>query len=109
MKDPHQCTQCIRDQASEAERKSGLGAALADTQPMFGGFWAAAADGFCFTSPRILHPEPGIQVAQGYDFCDLAFITTNDGVIAIDAGTTPTGSRPHSAASTRLPTARSAT
>jgi glyoxylase-like metal-dependent hydrolase (beta-lactamase superfamily II) len=76
------------DQAAEAMRKSGLGVAPADTQLMFGGFWATAADGFRFTSPRILRPEPGIQVAQGYDFADLAFITTGDGVIAIDAGTT---------------------
>src|SRR5713101_3039409 len=76
------------DQAAEAERKSGLGAAPADTQLWFGGFWATAQDGFRFTSPRILRPEPGIQVAQGYDFCDLAFITTSDGVVAIDAGTT---------------------
>src|SRR6185437_6944003 len=53
------------DQAAEAERKSGLGTAPADTQLMFGGFWATAADGFRFTSPRILRPEPGIQVAQG--------------------------------------------
>jgi glyoxylase-like metal-dependent hydrolase (beta-lactamase superfamily II) len=76
------------DQAAEAMRKSGLGAAPADTHLMFGGFWATAADGFRYTSPRILRPESGIQVAQGYDFADLAFITTSDGVIAIDAGTT---------------------
>ena len=76
------------DQAAEAERKSGLGAAPAGTQLMFGGFWATAAGGFRFTSPRILRPEPGIQIAQGYDFADLAFITTSDGVVAIDAGTT---------------------
>ena len=75
------------EQAAEAMRKSGLGAAPADTQLMFGGFWATAQDGFRFTSPRILRPEPGIQVAQGYDFGDLAFITTGDGVVAIDAGT----------------------
>jgi glyoxylase-like metal-dependent hydrolase (beta-lactamase superfamily II) len=77
------------DQAAEAEHRSGLDAAPAGTQLMFGGFWATAADGFRFTSPRILRPEPGIQVAQGYDFSDLAFITTSDGVVAIDAGTTP--------------------
>jgi hypothetical protein len=46
------------DQAAEAERKSGLGAAPADTQLMFGGFWATAQDGFRFTSPRILRPDP---------------------------------------------------
>jgi len=67
------------EQAAEAMRKSGLGAAPADTQLMFGGFWATARDGFRFTSPRILRPEPGIQVAQGYDFGDFAFITTDDG------------------------------
>jgi glyoxylase-like metal-dependent hydrolase (beta-lactamase superfamily II) len=76
------------DRAAEAGRRSGLAAAPAGTQLMFGGFWATAQDGFRFTSPRILRPEPGIQVAQGYDFCDLAFITTSDGVVAIDAGTT---------------------
>ncbi len=76
------------EQAAEAMRKSGLGTAPAGTQLMFGGFWATARDGFRFTSPRILRPEPGIQVAQGYDFSDLALITTSDGVVAIDAGTT---------------------
>jgi glyoxylase-like metal-dependent hydrolase (beta-lactamase superfamily II) len=74
-------------QAAEAMRKSGLGAVPASTRLMFGGFWATAHDGFRFTSPRILRPEPGIQVAQGYDFADLAFITTSDGAVAIDAGT----------------------
>ncbi len=76
------------DQAAEAERKSGLAAAPAGTRLMFGGFWATAADGFRFTSPTIVRPEAGIQVAQGYDFSDLAFITTSAGVVAIDAGTT---------------------
>ena len=76
------------DQAADAARKSGLGTAPAGTHLAFGGFWVTAQDGFRFTSPRILRPDPGIQVAQGYDFCDLAFITTGDGVIAIDAGTT---------------------
>ena len=76
------------DRAAEAARKSGLGAAPADTRLMFGGFWATAQDGFRFTSPRIFRPEPGIQVAQGYDFSDLSFITTSNGVVAIDAGTT---------------------
>jgi glyoxylase-like metal-dependent hydrolase (beta-lactamase superfamily II) len=74
-------------QATEAKRKSGLAAAPPGSRLQFGGFWVTAQDGFRFTSPRIIHPEPGIHVAQGYDFCDLAFITTSDGTIAIDAGT----------------------
>jgi glyoxylase-like metal-dependent hydrolase (beta-lactamase superfamily II) len=78
-----------QEQAADAARRSGLGGAPARTELTFGGFWANAEDGFRYTSPRILRPDPGIQIAQGYDFCDLAFITTDDGVIAIDAGTTP--------------------
>jgi glyoxylase-like metal-dependent hydrolase (beta-lactamase superfamily II) len=77
------------EQAADAACRSGLGTAPAGTELTFGGFWANAEDGFRYTSPRILRPDPGIQIAQGYDFCDLAFITTGDGVIAIDAGTTP--------------------
>src|SRR5271155_5011268 len=46
------------DQAAEAARKSGLGAAPADTRLMFGGFWATTQDGFRFTSPRVFRPEP---------------------------------------------------
>jgi hypothetical protein len=97
------------DQAAEAERKSGLGAAPADTQLMFGGFWTTAADGFRFTPPRIHRPEPGIQVAQGYDFGDLAFITTSDGVSRSTPEPPRTGSRPRSATLTCQLTARSAT
>jgi glyoxylase-like metal-dependent hydrolase (beta-lactamase superfamily II) len=77
------------EQAADAARRSGLRPAPAGTRLTFGGFWANAEDGFRFTSPRILRPEPGIAIAQGYDFCDLGFITTDDGVVAIDAGTSP--------------------
>ena len=76
------------NKAAEAVRKSGLAAAPPGSRLQFGGFWVTANDGFRFTSPRIIHPEPGIHVALGYDFCDLAFITTSNGTIAIDAGTT---------------------
>jgi glyoxylase-like metal-dependent hydrolase (beta-lactamase superfamily II) len=73
--------------AAEAAGRSGLSGAPADTRLMYGGFWANAHDGFRFVSPRVLRPEPGIQVAQGYDFSDLAFVTTSGGTVAIDAGT----------------------
>jgi glyoxylase-like metal-dependent hydrolase (beta-lactamase superfamily II) len=77
------------EQAAEAARRSGLGTGPPGTELTLGGFWANAEDGFRYTSPRILRPDPAIQIAQGYDFSDLAFITTDAGVIAIDAGTTP--------------------
>jgi glyoxylase-like metal-dependent hydrolase (beta-lactamase superfamily II) len=75
-------------QAAEASRRSGLGRLPADSQLFFGGFWVTAEDGFRFTPPAISRPEPDVAVAQGYDFGDFAFITTSEGVIAIDAGTT---------------------
>ncbi len=77
------------EQAARAAAASGLSGAPAGTRLEFNGYWATATDGFRFTSPRIIEPAPGIQVAQGYDFCDFAFLTTADGVVAIDAGTAP--------------------
>ena len=76
------------DQAAEARRRSGLGSAPPGSQLLFTSYWMTAADGFRFTPPAIVQPEPGVRVAQGYDFCDFAFITTGEGVVAIDAGTT---------------------
>ena len=72
------------DKAAEATERSGRpgGARL-----LFGTDWANAADGLRMTTPTLLRPEPGVLVAQGYDFGDFAFITTAEGVIAIDAGT----------------------
>lgn len=52
-------------------------------------YWATARDGFRFTSPRIIEPAPDVYVAQGYDFSDLAFVITADGIVAIDAVSTP--------------------
>src|SRR5262249_16905367 len=31
---------------------------------------------------------PGVHVAQGYDFGDIGFVSTDEGLVAIDAGTT---------------------
>jgi glyoxylase-like metal-dependent hydrolase (beta-lactamase superfamily II) len=77
------------EQASRAVAASGLASAPPGARLEFTGFWANPAEGFHFTSPRIIEPAPGVRVAQGYDFCDFAFLSTGDGVIAIDAGTAP--------------------
>lgn len=50
-------------------------------------FSVAADDGFRFARPELVEPAPGIFVARGYDFADIAFVVTNDGAVAIDAGT----------------------
>jgi Metallo-beta-lactamase superfamily len=77
------------EQASHAAASSGLAGAPPGTRLEFGGYWVNAAEGFHFASPRITQPSPGVQVAQGYDFGDFAFLATSDGVVAIDAGTAP--------------------
>jgi glyoxylase-like metal-dependent hydrolase (beta-lactamase superfamily II) len=62
---------------------------LDDGVPLFAGdSWLTLRDGFRFRPPRLLDVAPGVRVAQGYDFGDFAFIETEDGVVAIDSGTT---------------------
>jgi glyoxylase-like metal-dependent hydrolase (beta-lactamase superfamily II) len=51
-------------------------------------FTVGAAAGFRFVPPSLIEPVPGLYVARGYDFADLAFVTTDAGLVAIDAGTT---------------------
>jgi glyoxylase-like metal-dependent hydrolase (beta-lactamase superfamily II) len=78
-----------QDQAAEAVRRSGLGSAMVDRPPMFTSFSVTTRDGMRLSAPRALRPAPGVHVAQSYDFGDFAFIDTNEGVVAIDAGTSP--------------------
>ncbi len=75
------------DQAATAAAGSGLSSAPAEARLQFGGGSADAADGYRFGYPRIVEVAPGIRAAQGYDFADFAFVSTENGVIAIDAGT----------------------
>ncbi len=55
--------------------------------------WVTARDGFRFLPPRLVEPVPGVFVAQGYDFADLAFVVTPEGIVAIDAGTAEASAR----------------
>ncbi|HEY3903893.1 MAG TPA: MBL fold metallo-hydrolase [Streptosporangiaceae bacterium] len=75
------------DQAADAASRSGLGSEPWDARLLVSSWWINGHDGFRFTTPQIVSPAAEVRVAQGYDFADLAFITTSDGVIAIDAGT----------------------
>lgn len=49
----------------------------------------SAETGFRFVPPALLNPAPDVYVATGYDFADIAFVVTDEGVVMIDAGTTP--------------------
>jgi glyoxylase-like metal-dependent hydrolase (beta-lactamase superfamily II) len=77
------------EMAAKAAEASGLSSAPAQTRLQFGGGWMSAAEGFHMAAPRIADVAPGIQVAQSYDFGDFAFVRTDAGVVAIDAGTAP--------------------
>jgi glyoxylase-like metal-dependent hydrolase (beta-lactamase superfamily II) len=76
-------------EAARAAADSGLSSAPEGARLEFSGFSVNAADGFHFGTPRIVEPSPGVRVAQGYDFADFAFVSTGEGIIAIDAGTAP--------------------
>ncbi len=51
--------------------------------------WVTAGDGFRFVPRRLAELAPGVHVAQGYDFSDLAFVRTGEGIVAVDAASTP--------------------
>jgi glyoxylase-like metal-dependent hydrolase (beta-lactamase superfamily II) len=75
-------------QAREALARSGA-SRLDATQPVFiADFSVSAQDGFRFRPPRLVEFAPGVHVAQGFDFADIGFVSTDEGIVAIDAGTT---------------------
>ena len=75
-------------QARDALAKSGA-SRLDPAQPVFiADFSLSAREGFRFRPPRLVEFAPGIHVAQGFDFGDFGFVSTDEGIVAIDAGTT---------------------
>jgi glyoxylase-like metal-dependent hydrolase (beta-lactamase superfamily II) len=74
--------------ARQALARSGA-SRLDTTQPVFiADFSLSARDGFRFRPPRLVELAPGVHVAQGFDFGDIGFVSTDEGIVAIDAGTT---------------------
>jgi glyoxylase-like metal-dependent hydrolase (beta-lactamase superfamily II) len=74
--------------ARQALARSGA-SQLDTTQPVFiADFSLSARDGFRFRPPRLVELAPGVHVAQGFDFGDIGFVSTDEGIVAIDAGTT---------------------
>jgi glyoxylase-like metal-dependent hydrolase (beta-lactamase superfamily II) len=91
-------------EARAALERSGY-ASLDPALPIFAtDFQVTATDGFRFRSPRLVEPAPRVYVAQGYDFADIAFVATDGGVVAIDAGTTEVNARAALAALRRITT-----
>lgn len=77
------------DDAEEAAARAGnpdLAALVTD-------YWVNGRDGFHFRPPRLIEPAPGVHVAQGFDFSDIAFVVTDTGVVVIDTGGTERNAR----------------
>ncbi len=69
-------------EAAAALQRSGY-ASLDPTLPLFtANSWVTAKEGFRFSPPRFVEFAPKVYVAQGYDFADLAFVLTDDGIVA---------------------------
>lgn len=88
--------------AQDARRRSGSESLDGEGEFFVWDSWVTAKDGFRFGSPRVVERAPGVYVAHGYDFADLAFVLTHDGIVAIDAGTTPETARAALAALRRI-------
>ncbi|MEM6927803.1 MAG: MBL fold metallo-hydrolase, partial [Myxococcota bacterium] len=56
------------------------------------GFSVTAEAGFRFQPPVLRTVAPGIHHAEAYDFGDMSFVETPDGLVVIDAGTFPENS-----------------
>jgi glyoxylase-like metal-dependent hydrolase (beta-lactamase superfamily II) len=76
------------EDSREMLRRSGY-PSLADDVPAFvADMWMTPREGLRFLPRRLLEAAPGVHVAQGYDFSDFAFVETDDGLVAVDAGST---------------------
>lgn len=74
-------------EADEATRQAG-GEAMVRGPLFLTDGSVNAADGYRFVPQQLTEVAPGVYVARGYDFADISFVLTSQGVIAIDAGTT---------------------
>jgi glyoxylase-like metal-dependent hydrolase (beta-lactamase superfamily II) len=81
------------DDSQAALASSGYPSLDSDVPTFVTDYWLTARDGFRFAQPRLHELAPRVFVAQGFDFGDFAFVLTDDGVVAIDAGTTPEHAR----------------
>ena len=82
-----------RDEAQAALVQSGYPSLDPELPQFTTDFSVTARDGFRFRPPRLVEMAPRVHVAQGYDFADLAFVLTDAGIVAVDAGTTETNAR----------------
>ncbi len=75
-------------ESREALRRSGAPDLDEEAPPFALPYSVSARDGFRFGPPGIVS-RGDVHVVTGYDFADIAFVVTSEGVVAIDSGTTP--------------------
>jgi glyoxylase-like metal-dependent hydrolase (beta-lactamase superfamily II) len=75
---------------ADAERaRANAGGPRQAEAPLLTDSSVTAADGLRMGPKQLIEVVPGrVFVASGYDFADLAFVVTDEGIAAIDAGTT---------------------
>jgi glyoxylase-like metal-dependent hydrolase (beta-lactamase superfamily II) len=79
--------------AEESKHALAQAGTSSSSPPLVTSFSVNPRDGFRFSAPKLVEVSPGVHVAQGYDFADIAFIVTADQVVAIDAGTSEANAR----------------
>jgi glyoxylase-like metal-dependent hydrolase (beta-lactamase superfamily II) len=77
-----------RADAEQAQRRAG-----SESAPFLTDYSVSGSDGSRFAPPRLDELPGGIYIASGFDFADIAFVTVEDGIVAIDAGTTEANAR----------------
>ncbi len=78
-------------QSREMVRRAGYDSL--DAPSVLGNISVGADEGFRFSNPRLVREADGVYVAEGFDFGNIAFLVTEGGVVAIDAGTTEDSAR----------------
>jgi glyoxylase-like metal-dependent hydrolase (beta-lactamase superfamily II) len=72
--------------SAEMLRRSGFDSL--ESPAVAGNLSVSAEEGFRFTDPKLVREAPGVYRAEGFDFATICFLVDDEGVIAIDAGTT---------------------
>ncbi|MEM9193296.1 MAG: MBL fold metallo-hydrolase [Myxococcota bacterium] len=76
------------DRAASDEAWARAGGRPTSGPTVVSGFSVGAAAGFRFAPEQFYRPSSTVHVAQGFDFGDIVFIETSEGLVVVDAGTT---------------------
>jgi glyoxylase-like metal-dependent hydrolase (beta-lactamase superfamily II) len=75
------------EDAQAARRRTGPAPADPDFPALVTDWWVTRDEGFHFGPPRLVEFAPGVHVAQGFDFADIAAVKTGEGIVLVDTTT----------------------